>query len=99
MKTLILKIDEFYRKLKYLFRQYQYYFRIYKDSKIPSEFVYSPLVSILVPVYNTRLDHLKEMVDSVTSQSYTNWELILIDDASPDENPGNYLKERSKTDS
>ncbi|UID84715.1 glycosyltransferase [Leptospira interrogans] len=99
MKILILKIDEFYRKLKYLFRQYQYYFRIYKDSKIPSEFVYSPLVSILVPVYNTRLDHLKEMVDSVTSQSYTNWELILIDDASPDENPGNYLKERSKTDS
>ncbi|EMN94608.1 glycosyltransferase, group 2 domain protein, partial [Leptospira interrogans serovar Medanensis str. UT053] len=89
MKTLILKIDEFYRKLKYLFRQYQYYFRIYKDSKIPSEFAYSPLVSILVPVYNTRLDHLKEMVDSVTSQSYTNWELILIDDASPDENPGN----------
>ncbi|WP_061233022.1 glycosyltransferase [Leptospira noguchii] len=99
MLTLILKIDEFYRKLKYLLRQYQYYFGIYKEPKIPSEFVYSPLLSILVPVYNTRLDHLKEMVDSVVSQKYTNWELILVDDASPDENPGNYLKERSKTDS
>ncbi|UOG36643.1 glycosyltransferase [Leptospira noguchii] len=99
MLTLILKIDEFYRKLKYLLRQYQYYFGIYKEPKIPSEFVYSPLLSILVPVYNTRLDHLKEMVDSVVSQKYTNWELILADDASPDENPGNYLKERSKTDS
>ncbi|EKO62798.1 glycosyltransferase-like protein, family 2 [Leptospira kirschneri str. H2] len=32
-------------------------------------------------------------------QTYKNWELILLDDASPDERPGNYLKERSKTDS
>ncbi|EMK25247.1 glycosyltransferase family 2 protein [Leptospira kirschneri] len=99
MKILISKIGEFYRKLKYLLRQYQYYFGIYEEPEIPSEFVYSPLLSILVPVYNTRLDHLKEMVDSVVSQSYTNWELILVDDASPDENPGNYLEERSKTDS
>ncbi|WP_016752093.1 glycosyltransferase family 2 protein, partial [Leptospira kirschneri] len=99
MKILISKIGEFYRKLKYLLRQYQYYFGIYEEPEIPSEFVYSPLLSILVPVYNTRLDHLKEMVDSVVSQSYTNWELILIDDASPDEKPGNYLEERSKADS
>lgn len=99
MRTLLLEIDKFRRKLKYLLRQYQYFFGIYRESKILSEAAYFPLFSILVPVYNTRLDHLREMVDSVVLQSYTNWELIFIDDASPDKRPGNYLKERCKTDS
>ncbi|WP_061224119.1 glycosyltransferase family 2 protein [Leptospira weilii] len=99
MRTLLLEIDKFRRKLKYLLRQYQYFFGIYREFKILSEAAYFPLFSILVPVYNTRLDHLREMVDSVVLQSYTNWELIFIDDASPDKRPGNYLKERCKTDS
>ncbi|MDL5246422.1 glycosyltransferase [Leptospira weilii] len=99
MRALLLEIGEFRRKLKYLLRQYQYFFGIYRESKMLSESVYFPLFSILVPVYNTRLDHLKKMVDSVVLQSYTNWELIFIDDASPDDRPGNYLKERCKTDS
>lgn len=42
-----------------------------------------PLISIIVPLYNTREDHLKLCIDSVLGQSYDNWELCLIDDASP----------------
>lgn len=42
-----------------------------------------PLISIIVPLYNTREDHLKLCVDSVINQSYEKWELCLIDDASP----------------
>jgi GT2 family glycosyltransferase/predicted O-methyltransferase YrrM len=43
-----------------------------------------PMFSIIVPVYNTDPTLLQEMIDSVTSQSYKNWELCIADDASPD---------------
>ncbi|EMM79696.1 glycosyltransferase, group 2 family protein [Leptospira interrogans str. 2006001854] len=90
----------FVRKILYWLRQYQYYFFLYSwDENIyKSEYSYKPLISILVPVYNTRRKYLEEMVHSVEMQTYKNWELILFDDASPDESLGNYLKERSKTD-
>lgn len=35
--------------------------------------------SILVPLYNTPEGFLKEMIDSVIAQTYTNWELCLAD--------------------
>ncbi|MCD7841724.1 MAG: glycosyltransferase family 2 protein, partial [Lachnospiraceae bacterium] len=37
------------------------------------------LVSIVVPLYNTPENFLKEMIESVRLQSYENWELILAD--------------------
>lgn len=43
----------------------------------------TPLISIIVPVYNVR-DYLEECINSILNQSYTNWELILIDDGSTD---------------
>jgi teichuronic acid biosynthesis glycosyltransferase TuaG len=42
------------------------------------------LVSIVTPVYNIG-NFLKETVDSVLTQSYKNWELLLIDDNSSDD--------------
>lgn len=42
-----------------------------------------PLVSIIVPVYNIE-DYLHYCIDSILSQSYTNFELLLIDDGSKD---------------
>lgn len=35
--------------------------------------------SILVPLYNTPEDFLKEMIESVQAQTYSNWELCLAD--------------------
>ena len=41
-----------------------------------------PLISIVMPVYNTPPRILEEAVESVRAQSHENWELIAIDDAS-----------------
>lgn len=41
------------------------------------------LFSIIVPVYNSE-KHLKRCINSIISQSYPNWELILVNDGSTD---------------
>lgn len=43
---------------------------------------YRPLISILVPVYNTNRAQLRDCIASVLAQVYPNWELCLVDDAS-----------------
>lgn len=40
---------------------------------------YQPCFSIVVPLYNTRPKYLKEMIDSVVKQTYSNWQLCLAD--------------------
>lgn len=44
------------------------------------------LVSIIIPVYKVE-NYLDECLDSVVKQSYTNLEIILVDDGSPDSSP------------
>jgi len=43
-----------------------------------------PLVSILIPCKNAE-PYLEECIESVVSQSYNNWELIIVDDNSEDQ--------------
>lgn len=43
-----------------------------------------PLVSVILPVYNTPADFLRRAVSSVQRQLYTNWEICVVDDASTD---------------
>ncbi|REG61250.1 GT2 family glycosyltransferase [Paraburkholderia sp. BL6669N2] len=42
-----------------------------------------PLISIVVPTYNSDERFLSEMIQSVRDQIYPNWELCIADDASP----------------
>ncbi|MBI4948368.1 glycosyltransferase family 2 protein [Candidatus Berkelbacteria bacterium] len=61
------------------------------------KFKIMPLISIVVPTYNTPINFLKPMVESVQKQSYQNWELCIADGST---NPKtiNYLKELVLTD-
>lgn len=43
------------------------------------KFEKTPKISIIVPMYNTRIKFFKELVNSVMNQTYNNWELCLAD--------------------
>lgn len=46
----------------------------------------SPLISVIIPIYKVE-QYLKRCVDSILNQTYTNLEIILVDDGSPDSCP------------
>lgn len=46
----------------------------------------SPIITIIVPVYNTE-KYLPNCINSILSQSFKDWEMILIDDGSTDKSP------------
>lgn len=56
-----------------------------------------PLISIIVPVYNTE-EYLQRCIDSILGQTYTNFELLLIDDGSTDRS-GELCDDYAKKDS
>lgn len=45
-----------------------------------------PLISVVLPLYNGA-KHIARTIKSIQAQSYTNWELLVIDDGSTDNGP------------
>ncbi len=68
-----------------------------KENETGQEFTerleYSPLISVVIPVYNVEEVQLRECIESVEAQIYENWELCLVDDASTWPSVGEVLKE------
>ncbi len=58
-------------------RAYAYFKRLYKNPQVT-------LVSVIMPVFN-RERVLRQAICSIASQSYSNWELLIIDDGSQDQ--------------
>lgn len=59
-------------------------------------FAYQPLINILMPVYKSNLDYLRQAIDSVLAQIYPNWQLCISDDASNEPKLLALLQEYSK---
>ncbi|WP_200946381.1 glycosyltransferase [Rhodanobacter sp. Root480] len=59
---------------------------------------FQPLVSVLVPVYNTEEKWLRRCIESVQAQAYPHWELCLADDASPASHVTRILNEYAAKD-
>ena len=71
----------------------------FNETKIKKEiekFKYKPLLSIIIPTYNTPIPLIKETIESVKKQFYKNFEVIVYDDASKDENFKKYLERINK---
>ena len=51
-----------------------------------------PKISVLLPVYNTKEAYLRACIESILRQSYGDFELIIINDASTDERVEKVIK-------
>jgi GT2 family glycosyltransferase len=63
-----------------------------------ANFEYSPVISVLLPVYNSNLKWLRRAIASVQNQLYPCWELCIVDDASTDRKVWQFLQRRARRD-
>ncbi|MFI5336491.1 MAG: glycosyltransferase [Opitutales bacterium] len=57
-----------------------------------------PLISVVVPAYNTPEKYLRELLDCLRQQLYPHWELCIADDASPKPHVRRMLEEAARAD-
>ena len=57
------------------------------------ELTLRPLISVVMPTYNSNPDHLRAAIASVRAQLYPHWELCIADDASTNPNVRETLRE------
>ena len=63
-----------------------------------AQFHYSPVISVLLPVYNSNLKWLRRAILSVQKQLYPHWELCVVDDASTDRKIWPFLQRYARGD-
>lgn len=63
-----------------------------KENSNIEKFEYNPLISVIIPVYNAKKEYLEECINSVLKQTYDNFEICIVDDASSFKETIEYLK-------
>lgn len=56
-----------------------------QQRELVNQFTYKPLISIVVPCYNVAETWLRKCIESVLRQSYSHWELCIVDDHSTEQ--------------
>lgn len=49
--------------------------------KVSTSTLHAPRVSVLTPIYNTNPKHLREMIESILNQTYTDFEFLILNDS------------------
>lgn len=68
------------------------------DKQRVHKFSYEPKFSIIVPTFNTPIKFLREMIDSVCEQTYSNWELCIGDGSEGNKELETVLEEYAQKD-
>jgi len=63
-----------------------------------NELSYQPLISVIIPVYNASKEHLTDCIESVLNQTYRNFEICIVDDASTNKETIECLKQYEKNE-
>lgn len=61
------------------------------------KFEWNPVISIVIPLYNTPVKYLKQILDSITEQTYPHWQLCLAD-GSTENDVEQYIRSRYRKD-
>ena len=68
------------------------------ETQRKQKFDYSPLISIAVPAYQTPVEFLRQMIESLIVQTYSNWELCFSDGSGAQSPLTELLKELTAKD-
>ena len=72
----------------------------YSELQVTAQsWTHQPLVSIIMPTYNSPLNFLALAIESVKAQVYPHWQLCIADDASSDQSVRTFLEEAAGKDS
>ncbi len=82
----------------FIINEYNDWLKKHERNASIATFEYNPLISILIPVYNVKPMWLDKCIDSILAQTYTNFEVCLVDDASPNSETIESLKSNANKD-
>src|SRR5579884_3856341 len=83
---------------QWLDRHFPDFIEIAKLRKVDASLRYRPLISVVVPTYSPKPQFLRDCIESVLGQIYENWELCIVDDASPDDTTRSIIEEYASID-
>jgi GT2 family glycosyltransferase len=92
------RLRELYRRRRPSVRIERDYTRWLQHERVSAGSPDGPLISVLLPVYNPSPPMLEAAIGSVLAQSFADWELCIVDDASPASGVTAWLAARASQD-